>query len=212
MKKYFIIILCEALLLLAFLLLIILNQQEANQSVQAINQESLTPVAVVPDVCEASQGITPNPTFTTEPDTSDCVPSVSGIIREDEPFAEITIYTDYRTRTYEIMPDVAEETLKDNIGWLPSSSLPCEEGTCILMGHRDTDFRILKNCDAGDMITVSLANTNYNYTVSYIEILDDNEYLKFNTNPNYSLILVTCYPFYYTGHAPQKILFYCIRK
>ena len=73
---------------------------------------------------EAIPSITPNPTFTTQPDTSDCVPSVTAIPEADDMFAEITIYADNKTRTYEVMPDVDEETLKDNVGWLPSSSLP----------------------------------------------------------------------------------------
>ena len=35
------------------------------------------------------------------------------------------------------MPDVAENTLKRNIGWLPGSAMPGQEGLCVLMGHRD---------------------------------------------------------------------------
>ena len=209
MKKYIKIMISEAVIFLAFLFAIIISfEQQNEQTLMA----SPTSVPVVPGVSEAIPSITPNPTFTTQPDTSDCAPSVTAIPEADDMFAEITIYADNKTRTYEVMPDVDEETLKDNVGWLPSSSLPYEDGACILMGHRDTDFKILKNCSVGNQITVLLNNIEYNYTVSFIEIVDSNDALKFNTNPKYSLILVTCYPFYYTGHAPKKILFYCTKS
>ncbi len=212
MKKYIIIMISEAVIFLAFLISIFIEIQPKNQPITNISSSPVTTFAPVPDVSEAIPSITPNPTFTTQPDTSDCVPSVTAIPEADDVFAEITIYADNKTRTYEVMPDVDEETLKDNVGWLPSSNLPYEDGTCILMGHRDTDFKILKNCSVGNKITVQLNNIEYTYTVSFIEIVDSNDALKFNTNPNYSLILVTCYPFYYTGHAPKKILFYCTKS
>lgn len=207
-----IIITSEVVLFLAFLLLIISELHQPNQYKLENQYTSPTPVTTVPDVFEAIPNITPNPTFTPQPDTSDCVPSVTAIPKADDVFAEITIYTENKTRTYEVMPDVDEETLKGNVGWLPSSSLPYEDGSCILMGHRDTDFKILKNCSVGNQITVQLNNIEYNYTISLIEIVDSNDAMKFNTNPNYALILVTCYPFYYTGHAPKKILFYCTKS
>lgn len=110
------------------------------------------------------------------------------------------------------MSNVGEQTLKNYVGWLPSSSMPYEDGIFVLMGHRDTDFGILKHCNIGDEITPYMNNSTYTYTITFIDIVDSNDTLKFLTNPNYLLILVTCYPFYYSDHAPQKILFYCVRK
>ena len=212
MTKKQIIIISEMVILLAFLLLITLLYQQPKQPELIIQQLTPTSVPTVSDVSEAIPIITPNPTSAPQPDTSQRVPSVSQLSDTDDFFAEVTIYTDNKTRTYEVMPNVEEETLIDNVGWLPSSSLPYEAGTCILMGHRDTDFKILKNCEVGNQITILMNTIKYNYTVSFIEIVDSNDALKFNTNPNYSLILVTCYPFYYTGHAPKKILFYCTKS
>ena len=126
-----------------------------------------------------------------------------------EVFAEITINACEKTGTYAVMPDVYEETLKNNIGWLPSSSLPGEDGLCVFMGHRDTDFRILKYIEVGDeIVVVSYGVSNCVYTVTKIEIVDNDNELKFSVTFDPNLALVTCYPFCYSGHAPKKLVIY----
>lgn len=121
-------------------------------------------------------------------------------------FASIKIKTSKRTRTYEIMPDVKESTLKKNIGWLPSSSLPNQDGLCILMGHRDTDFSILQYVEIGDELIIHMNDTEYNYSVSAIKIVNSDNKLRFEADNDSTLVLITCYPFRYSGHAPQKFI------
>ena len=103
------------------------------------------------------------------------------------------------------MPDVDEETLEDNIGWLPSSSYPGEEGICVFMGHRDTDFRILKYIKIGDVLTITTGGEIFNYEVTKTRIINSDINLRFSATNKCSLVLITCYPFYYSGHAPQKM-------
>lgn len=100
------------------------------------------------------------------------------------------------------MPDVDESTLKKNIGHLPSSVLFGEEGLCILMGHRDTDFHILQYVKNGDIITVKSGDKEYEYMVN-----SDAE-LRFYTDIECNLVLVTCYPFRYSGYAPKKYVIF----
>ena len=120
--------------------------------------------------------------------------------------AKITIETDRKTRTYDIMPDVDENTLKKNLGHLPTSAMFGEEGLCVIMGHRDTQFSILKYCEIGDFITI-LSNQNfYVYTVYDIKIVENDSILKFSAYNDSNIALISCYPFYYTGHAPNKII------
>lgn len=125
-------------------------------------------------------------------------------------FAEITIKTDKKTGSYTVMPDVYENTLKHNIGWLPSSSMPGGDGICVFMGHRDTDFRILQYLNTGDEIIVEQQNSKFIYKVYKIEILNSDSELRFDALPDSSLVLVTCYPFRYAGHAPKKFVVNCI--
>jgi len=151
----------------------------------------ISTLVTAPTLPETTQTI--EPIITTKPSTK---------------FASLTISTNKRTKTYEIMPDVVEKTLKKNIGWLPGSALPGSEGLCVLMGHRDTDFSILKNVVVDDIITAFTKDKEYTYQVTRIEIIDSDSALKFNVQEGSKLVLVTCYPFRYSGHAPKKYMVY----
>ena len=131
-------------------------------------------------------------------------------IQPDNPqaIARITIETDRKTRTYDIMPDVDESTLKKNLGHLPTSAMFGEEGLCVIMGHRDTQFSILKYCEIGDSITILSNETFYVYTVYDIQIVENDNLLQLNAVSGSNIALVTCYPFRYTGHAPKKYIVY----
>ena len=126
-------------------------------------------------------------------------------IIQPEIFAELTIKTHKKTGKYTVMPDVNEKTLKNNIGWLPSSSLPGEDGLCVLMGHRDTDFKILQFVSVGDELIVKKNNSDFTYTVTEIIIVSSDKELRFEATFDSTLVLVTCYPFHYIGHAPEKV-------
>jgi len=127
-------------------------------------------------------------------------------------FAAITIKTDMKNGSYTVMPDVYKNTLRHNIGWLPSSSLPGQDGTCVLMGHRDTDLKILQYLKTGDEIVVERNEIKFTYTVYKIEIVNSDSDLRFTAQSDTGLILVTCYPFRYSGHAPQKYVIHSSLK
>ncbi|MBQ1874603.1 MAG: class D sortase [Paludibacteraceae bacterium] len=103
---------------------------------------------------------------------------------------------------------VDNATLDKTPGWLETSAYPGEEGVCVIYGHRNRNhFQVLKDVDFGDTITVTLADgTVLNYTVESIRILDPDEELRVPLFSGQHLMLTTCYPFYYTGHAPQKFI------
>ena len=135
-------------------------------------------------------------------------PTVS-LKEENIPIAQITFQTIKKTRTYDVMADVDEDTLKKNIGHLPSSSWFGEEGLCVLMGHRDTDFSILQYVEIGDVITIKSDNKIFRYSVEEIFIVENDNELCFKVSSELSLVLVTCYPFLYSGHAPKKYVIKC---
>lgn len=103
---------------------------------------------------------------------------------------------------------VDNATLDKTPGWLETSAYPGEEGVCVIYGHRNRNhLQILKDIDFGDTITITLADgTVLNYTVESIRILDPDEELRVPFISGQHLMLTTCYPFYYTGHAPQKFV------
>ena len=153
-----------------------------------------------------SSGQESNPTATIEPAPTKGTEN-SLYERKENPraIAYITVETDKRTDTYAIMPDVEEETLRNKLGHLPSSAFPGREGLCVIMGHRDTQFSILKYCEIGDSVTIKSNDRYYEYTVFDIKIITSDSMLQFDATEGYKLVLVTCYPFNYSGHAPKKI-------
>lgn len=81
-------------------------------------------------------------------------------------------------------------------------------GNVGIAGHRDGFFRALKNIAVGDSIEVEIENRNLKYAVKSLEIVYPNKTDVLQTrSPNaYELTLVTCYPFYFIGSAPQRFI------
>jgi sortase A len=88
----------------------------------------------------------------------------------------------------------------------PDTALPGEPGNIAIAGHRDGFFRSLKDVRAGDVIELSDAGRPSAYVVegTWIVQPDDVSVLDPTTAP--SITLVTCYPFYFVGSAPQRFI------
>lgn len=101
---------------------------------------------------------------------------------------------------------VDEATLENGPGWLATSASPGQEGVCVVYGHRNRNhLKVLEKIDYGDTITVTIKNrTQYSYRVESVEVVGADDELRIPTIDGSHLMLVTCYPFYYSGHAPEK--------
>ena len=100
---------------------------------------------------------------------------------------------------------VDEAILKKTPGWLTTSAAPGEDGTCVVYGHRNRKhLRALEDVVIGDSIDVMVDGTTYSYEVESISILDNDEVLTIPATEGKKLVLTTCYPFRYSGKAPQK--------
>ncbi len=117
-------------------------------------------------------------------------------------------------KTINVANNVEEDTLEKTPGWLPTSAKPGKEGTCVVYGHRNRNhLLVLKDIEIGDEIDVILPDGKvYTYVVDKTEILETNEAMRIPTTEDNHLILMTCYPFYYTGHAPRKFITTCTLK
>ena len=113
-----------------------------------------------------------------------------------------------------IAPSVDEATLEKTPGWLNTSASPGEEGVCVVYGHRNRNhLQILKDVTYGETIKVTMPNgTIYTYVIELTEILETDEDLRIPAIEGKHLMLTTCYPFYYTGHAPKKFVVICFLK
>jgi len=99
-----------------------------------------------------------------------------------------------------------EKTLDVAVGHLPDTPFPWQSGNSALAGHRDTFFRPLKDVRVGDEIVLTSLHGELHYRVERTLIVDpqDLSVLKQSTTP--MLTLVTCFPFFYVGHAPRRFV------
>jgi len=79
-------------------------------------------------------------------------------------------------------------------------------GNLGIAGHRDSFFRGLKDITIGDSIDLLTLGGNEAYSVSSIEIVDPSDVWVLAPTEEKTITLVTCYPFYYVGHAPKRYI------
>lgn len=109
--------------------------------------------------------------------------------------------------TISVAYGVEESTLKKAPGWLTTSVLPGENGMCVVYGHRNRNhLKILEKVTVGDTITATKDGIAYTYAVSDIAIYESTSDWRLPTLDGSTLVLVTCYPFRYSGHAPGKYM------
>ena len=102
---------------------------------------------------------------------------------------------------------VEESTLKKTPGWLTTSVLPGENGMCVVYGHRNRNhLKVLEKVTVGDIITATKDDIAYTYAVSDVAIYESTSDWRLPTLDGRTLVLVTCYPFRYSGHAPGKYM------
>ena len=87
-----------------------------------------------------------------------------------------------------------------------------ESGNIGIAGHRDGFFRALKDIAMGDLITLSSRTATTTYSVDQIEIVTPEDVSVLAPRAGPSVTLVTCYPFYYSGDAPQRFIVHGIEK
>lgn len=105
-----------------------------------------------------------------------------------------------------IAEGVDDRTLQRAVGHIPGTPWPGQAGNVAMAGHRDTFFRRLRNIKKNDEITLTTLDGSYHYLVDVIELVepDNTEVLDHSSEP--TLTLVTCFPFYYVGPAPERFI------
>lgn len=97
-------------------------------------------------------------------------------------------------------------TLRRGAGHIEYTPLPGGQGNVGIAGHRDTTFRPVRNLKTGDPLTLTTAETVYEYRVTDIHIVDPDDVEVLNPTRRPTLTLVTCYPFNYIGNAPKRYI------
>ena len=100
----------------------------------------------------------------------------------------------------------SEDILRRAVGHLARTALPGHEGNVVLAGHRDTFFRALKGIVRGDRITMSTRDHDFEYVVESTSIVQPNDVGMIAPSGGHTLTLITCFPFYFVGPAPNRFI------
>ena len=99
-----------------------------------------------------------------------------------------------------------EATLRRAGGHIAGTALPGHPGNVGIAGHRDTLFRPLRNIRQDDVITVTTLQGEYRYRVVSTKIVSPSDVSVLSSDRQEILTLVTCYPFYFVGPAPDRFV------
>jgi sortase A len=105
-----------------------------------------------------------------------------------------------------VIEGTSHKTLRRAVGHIAGTALPGEQGNVGIAGHRDTFFRPLRNVQENDIITLTTLGGEYRYRVVSIKVVSPDDVAVLNPDGEEVLTLVTCYPFYYVGSAPQRFI------
>jgi len=108
-----------------------------------------------------------------------------------------------RVPVFEGTDDLA---LNRGAGWIAGTARPGEAGNVGIAAHRDGFFRGLKDIAVGDVVALTTLAGRATYVVDRLEIVSPDRVDVLRPRSSPSLTLVTCYPFYFVGDAPQRFI------
>lgn len=105
-----------------------------------------------------------------------------------------------------VLPGTDDAVLDRAVGHIDDTALPGTDGNSGIAGHRDGFFRGVKDIAEGDAVELQTLKGSQMYHVERIWIVSPDDVSVLDPTPGRSLTLVTCYPFYFIGSAPQRLI------
>jgi sortase A len=100
----------------------------------------------------------------------------------------------------------SSDVLRHAVGHVPNTPLPGEPGNVALAAHRDSIFRPLRKVNVGDVIELRTETGMVRYRVNTTEIVAPTDVGVLQSRGKDELTLITCFPFQYVGHAPNRFI------
>ena len=105
-----------------------------------------------------------------------------------------------------VLEGTSARILNHGVGHIEGTALPGQRGNVGLAGHRDGYFRSLGRISKNDLIVLTTKDAIFHYHVRGIEIADPSDISTLKNHRISTLTLVTCYPIYYIGPAPKRLV------
>jgi len=111
-----------------------------------------------------------------------------------------------------VFEGTSDLVLNRGVGRIDGTARVGEVGNIGIAGHRDGFFRGLKDVAVGDTMELETPAGTQTYIIDSMKLVnpDDVSVLKNESVP--SLTLVTCFPFYFVGSAPQRFIIHASLK
>ena len=110
-----------------------------------------------------------------------------------------------------VLPGTDDFVLNRGLGHIQDTALPGTGGNSGIAGHRDGFLRGLKDVAVGDAVELETLEGRQAYRIERTWIVDPEDVSVLDPTPVQSLTLVTCYPFYFIGSAPQRFIVRAVR-
>ncbi len=91
-------------------------------------------------------------------------------------------------------------------GHMTDTPAPGEAGNSVITAHRDTFFRHIYELNKGDDIEVRRNGKLFTYEVTGKKIVQPEDLSVLRQSKEKRLTLITCYPTYYIGPAPERLV------
>jgi sortase A len=105
-----------------------------------------------------------------------------------------------------VLEGTSDFALNAGVGRISGTARPGERGNIGIAGHRDGFFRGLKDIAQGDTIELENPRGTQVYVVDRIYLTNPDDVSVLRSGKSPLITLVTCYPFYYIGSAPQRYI------
>jgi sortase A len=99
-----------------------------------------------------------------------------------------------------------DEALGFAVAYLPDTPPPWAPGNSVFAAHRDGLFRPLRNLRRGDEITLTTRRGSLQYRVGRTLVVEPHDVWVLGALPHVDLTLITCFPFTWVGHAPERFI------
>ncbi len=103
-----------------------------------------------------------------------------------------------------VFNDTDDLTLNRGVGRILGTAQIGQLGNLGIAGHRDGFFRGLKDIGLDDIVELMRPGRTDRYVITQVQIVNPEDVSVLASTPTPTLTLVTCFPFYYVGNAPQR--------
>jgi sortase A len=110
-----------------------------------------------------------------------------------------------------VLEGTDDGTLNRAAGHIEDTAAPGADGNSGIAAHRDGFFRALKDARIGDLLELETRRGALTYRIDSIWIVQPEDVSVLDPTRVPSVTLVTCFPFYFVGSAPQRFIVRAVR-